>query len=54
MVLPGAEKGEYELTEKQQQDTLRACQLERSIHRNSAKKQHMFRVRSPLPDFSRL
>ena len=44
VMLPGTERGAYDITWQQQQEALHACKLERSIHRSTAKKQHMFRV----------
>lgn len=49
VMLPGTERGAYDITWQQQQEALHACKLERSIHRVTAKKQHMFRVRLMLP-----
>ena len=51
VMLPGTQRGAYDITWQQQQEALHACKLERSIHRVTAKRQHMFRVSSTLPVF---
>ena len=48
VMLPGTERGAYDITWQQQQEALHACKVERSIHRVTVKKQHMFRVCSML------
>lgn len=48
VMLPGTERGAYDFTLQQQLEALHACKMERSIHRVTAKKQHMFRVRCLL------
>ena len=47
VMLPGTQRGAYDITWQQQQEALHACKLERSIHRVTARKQHMCRVRIP-------
>ena len=47
VMVPGTENGIYNLHPYEQEQSMKACKLEHSIHRSTVRKQHMFRV-SPL------
>ena len=44
VLLPCTESSSCDMREEEMQAALEACKLERSIHRGTTKRQHMFRV----------